>query len=60
MTVRTCLLIAMVVAPVAWGAACHDGDSPGATNIPPDVQRVRSQVALHDSVIARALLSATR
>ena len=37
MRVRTALLTAMVIAPVAWGLACsHDGDAPKAPGIPPE------------------------
>jgi hypothetical protein len=60
MTVRTRLLIAMVVAPVAWGVACHDGDSPKATDIPPDARLLKTPFAPYDSLGARALMSATR
>jgi hypothetical protein len=34
MTVRTRWLVAMVIAPVLWGVACHD-DGPTARAIPP-------------------------
>ena len=34
MTVRTRWLVAMVIAPVLWGVACHD-DGPTAHAIPP-------------------------
>jgi hypothetical protein len=34
MTVRTRWLIAMVIAPVVWGVACHDDDGPTARAIP--------------------------
>jgi len=41
MKVRTRLLIAMVIAPVVWGAACDAGDGPTAHDIPPGVQTSR-------------------
>jgi len=34
MTVRTRWLIAMVIAPVVWGVACHDDDVTTARAIP--------------------------
>ena len=34
MTVRTRWLVAMVIAPVLWGVACHD-DGPTTRAIPP-------------------------
>src|SRR3569832_1688063 len=43
MRVRTALLTAMVIAPVAWGSACsHDGDGPTSPTIPADAQALKA------------------
>jgi hypothetical protein len=45
MTVRTRWLIAIVIAPVLWGVACHDADGPTSRAIPPGVQALTSSPA---------------
>ena len=50
MTVRTRWLIALVIAPVLWGVACHDTDAPTATPIPPEVQALKSSLAPYSSL----------
>ncbi|MFL5617715.1 MAG: hypothetical protein ACJ79A_04895 [Gemmatimonadaceae bacterium] len=50
MTVRTRLLIAMVIAPVLWGVACHDGDGPTSPDIPPEVQALKTSLAPYSSL----------
>ena len=51
MRVRTALLTAMVIAPVAWGSACsHDGDGPTSPSIPPDVQALKASLEPYSSL----------
>ena len=50
MTVRTRWLIALVIAPVLWGVACHDTDAPTAPPIPPDVQALKTSLAPYSSL----------
>jgi len=50
MTVRTKLLIGMVLAPVLWGVACHDDDGPTAAPIPPGVEALRASLAPYSSL----------
>ncbi|PYP79861.1 MAG: hypothetical protein DMD35_07040 [Gemmatimonadetes bacterium] len=40
----------MVLAPVAWGVACHDGDGPTAPAIPPAVQQLKESLAPYSSL----------
>jgi len=50
MRVRTTLLIAMVIAPVLWGVACHDDDGPTVPPIPADVQALKASLAPYSSL----------
>ena len=50
MTVRTRLLVGMVLAPVLWGVACHDNDGPTAAPIPPGVEALRASLAPYSSL----------